>query len=73
MLSTKQVDFFQENGYLILENLIDTNVIKGWREQIWKHFDFQFGNTRDMAGQLCGRQLRFFSKLWTLAGDAGDN
>ena len=39
MLTTKQVEFFQENGYLILENLIDSQVIDGWREQIWKHFN----------------------------------
>ena len=39
MLTEKQVTFFQENGYLILENVIDTEVIDEWREQIWKHFN----------------------------------
>ena len=39
MLTAKQVHFFQENGYLILKNLINSDVINGWREQIWKHFN----------------------------------
>ncbi len=38
MLTTKQVEFFQENGYLILEKLIDSEIIDVWREQIWTHF-----------------------------------
>ena len=39
MLTTKQIEFFQEHGYLILKNLIDPEIIDGWRTQIWEHFD----------------------------------
>ncbi len=39
MLSTEQVKFFQENGYLILENFIDSEIIEGWRAQIWEHLN----------------------------------
>ena len=39
MLTADQIAFFQEHGYLILENFIDSEIIDGWREQIWKHFD----------------------------------
>ena len=39
MLTVEQIAFFQEHGYLVLENFIDSEIIDGWREQIWKHFD----------------------------------
>jgi ectoine hydroxylase-related dioxygenase (phytanoyl-CoA dioxygenase family) len=39
MLTTKQITFFQEHGYLILENFIDSEIIDGWRTQVWEHFD----------------------------------
>ena len=39
MLTPAQVTFFQENGYLILENFIDSDIIEGWRGQVWKHLN----------------------------------
>ena len=39
MLTAEQITFFQEHGYLILENFIDSEIIEEWREQIWQHFD----------------------------------
>ena len=39
MLTPMQVTFFQENGYLILENFIDSDIIEGWRAQVWKHLN----------------------------------
>ena len=38
MLTPEQIAFFQEHGYLILKNLIDPEVIDGWRTQVWNHF-----------------------------------
>ena len=42
MLTTKQITFFQEHGYLILKNIIDPEIIDGWRTQVWKHFGSSF-------------------------------
>ena len=39
MLTTKQIVFFQEHGYLILKDLIDPEIINGWRTQVWEHFN----------------------------------
>ena len=39
MLTTEQIAFFQEHGYLILENFINSEIVDGWREQVWKHFN----------------------------------
>ena len=39
MLTADQIAFFQEHGYLILENFIDSEIIEEWRKQVWKHFD----------------------------------
>ena len=42
MLTTKQIAFFQEHGYLILKNFIDSEIIEEWRTQVWKHFNSSF-------------------------------
>ena len=42
MLTPEQITFFQEHGYLILKNLIDSEVIDAWRTQVWKHFGSSF-------------------------------
>ena len=42
MLTTKQIAFFQEHGYLILKNLIDPETIEEWRTQVWSHFNSSF-------------------------------
>ena len=37
ILSPAQIEFFKEQGYLILEDFIDPDTVVGWREQIWRH------------------------------------
>lgn len=39
MLTPQQVTFFQEHGYLILKNLIPSETLQAWRDQVWQHFD----------------------------------
>ena len=35
VLSAGQVSFFKENGYLILENCIEPDLLAAWQEQFW--------------------------------------
>ena len=42
MLTTEQIAFFQEHGYLILKNLIDPEIVDEWRAQVWEHFGSSF-------------------------------
>ena len=73
MLTAEQIAFFQEHGYLILENFIDSEIIDGWREQIWKHFNSSLETQETWAQRLCGAKLQFFATLRTVARDARDN
>ena len=70
MLTTEQIAFFQEHGYLILENFIDAEIIDGWREQIWEHFDSSLETPANMAQRLCGAELQFLAAVWAVACDA---
>jgi hypothetical protein len=35
VLSAEQISFFKENGYLILENCIEPELLATWQEQFW--------------------------------------
>ena len=37
--TTEQIESFKDNGYLIIENLIEPDVVEMWREQMWTHLD----------------------------------
>ena len=39
MLTTEQVKSFQENGYLILKNFVDSDILDGWRTQVWEYLN----------------------------------
>ena len=35
VLSAEEISFFKENGYLILENCSDPELLATWQEQFW--------------------------------------
>ena len=37
--TTQQIQFFKENGYMIIKNMIAPETLETWRKQIWAHFD----------------------------------
>ena len=37
--TTQQIQFFKENGFLIIKNMIEPKTLETWRNQIWSHFD----------------------------------
>ncbi|NKB72200.1 MAG: hypothetical protein GKR89_34410 [Candidatus Latescibacteria bacterium] len=37
ILSLAQIEFFKEQGYLVLEDFIELATVEGWRQQIWGH------------------------------------
>lgn len=39
VLTTEQVAFFKEEGYLILEDIIEIDVIESWRHQFWTYLN----------------------------------
>ena len=70
MLTAKQVEFFQENGYLILKNLINSDVINGWREQIWKHFNSSLETPETWPNNYVVENFGFSPQFWAIACDA---
>lgn len=36
-LTDKQISSFKENGYLIIEEFIEEEIIQSWRDQLWNH------------------------------------
>ena len=36
-LTADEIGFFKENGFLIVEDLIEPDVVEMWREQMWAH------------------------------------
>lgn len=39
-LSNEQIDFFKENGFLVVENLIPPEILKNWQTMISRFFGF---------------------------------
>ena len=69
MLTTKQIEFFQEHGYLILKNLIDPEIIDGWRTQIWEHFNSSLETPETWPNDY-EIQDQLLAVIWTPACDA---
>ena len=72
MLTADQIAFFQEHGYLILENFIDSEIIDRWLGTGLEAFRFQPEYARDMAQRLCGPKFQFFATIRAAACHARD-
>ena len=44
ILTPEQIDYFKTNGYLILENFVESDVVQSWRNQIWDHLDSELSD-----------------------------
>ena len=44
ILTPEQIEYFKTNGYLVLENFVEGNVVESWRKQIWAHLDVDLSN-----------------------------
>ena len=72
MLTTEQIAFFQEHGYLILKNLIDPEIINGWRTQIWNHFNSSLEVPETWPNDYVVQNFSFSPLFGQLPCDAGD-
>ena len=72
MLTPEQIAFFQKHGYLILENFVDSEIIEGWREQIWKHFNSSLETQETWPNDYVVQNFSFSPLFGQLPCDARD-
>ncbi len=58
ILTPEQIEYFKTNGYLILEDFVESEIVESWRNQIWNHFDADLSDPSGWPDQLVADGLK---------------
>ena len=52
ILTPERIEYFKTNGYLILENFVESEIVDSWRKQVWNHLDADLSDPSGWPDQL---------------------
>ena len=66
-LTESQINFYQENGFLVIENFLDAEELADWRRCTDESVEERLGNSVEFMTNQMGRQAVLRARFYTVS------